>query len=256
VHGVIVVHELDGGADYGSVVIDNDKAIALLAAPGEAPIIQGTGGAPGLAVQGAGTILYMEGLTIAGNTSGLGLRVNDAFVWVDRSRITQNTGGGILAENGAQLTVRNCFVGGSVNNVPALGVDGATARVEYTTIIGGLGGTAQGLSCTAGSTVTVTDTIVLLESSNAPVTCGDATFEHSVSEVALPGTNNVNAGAYDDQSTWFMSVATGDFHLTGTHPVAIDTAAQWTIGDPPTDIDGDPRPTADPTDDFAGADIP
>src|SRR5690606_13952999 len=147
------------------------------------------------------------------------------------------------------------FVGGSVNNVPALAIDGATANITYTTIIGGLGSTAEGLSCTAGATVTVVDSIVLLQSDNEPVTCEAATFDHSVSEVELPGATNVNAGNFNDASPWFTNVATGDFHLSGMHPTAIDTAARWTADDPPTDIDGDPRPT-DEGPDYAGADIP
>ncbi|MCH9684534.1 MAG: hypothetical protein K0V04_24070 [Deltaproteobacteria bacterium] len=32
--------------------------------------------------------------------------------------------------------------------------------------------------------------------------------------------------------------------------------AQWNEGDPPTDIDGDPRPAGDRGLDYAGADIP
>jgi hypothetical protein len=57
-------------------------------------------------------------------------------------------------------------------------------------------------------------------------------------------------------SAWFVSYAAGDFHLSGTHPAVINTAAIWITGDPPTDIDGDPRPTTDGTPDVAGADVP
>ena len=73
-------------------------------------------------------------------------------------------------------------------------------------------------------------------------------------EVVDPG--NVNTGDFSDVSGWFINTVSGDFGLSGMHPVAIDTAAQWTSGDPPTDIDGDPRPTTDGAMDFAGADVP
>jgi hypothetical protein len=63
-HGVIVVHELDKGVNHGPTVIGGgNKTIALLAAPGEVPIIQGTS-TPGLRATGMGTILYMDGLTL------------------------------------------------------------------------------------------------------------------------------------------------------------------------------------------------
>ena len=56
--------------------------------------------------------------------------------------------------------------------------------------------------------------------------------------------------------TWFADYNAGDFHLSGTHPAPIDTAATWQAGDPAADIDGDPRPMTDGAMDHAGADVP
>lgn len=53
-------------------------------------------------------------VVVVGYTMGLGLRVNGALAWVDRSRIVQSSGGGVVAE--AQLVLRSCFVG-SVGDV-------------------------------------------------------------------------------------------------------------------------------------------
>ena len=255
-HGVIVVHELDGVLPYlGLVDVDAGKTIAILSAPGEAPIVQGTGGNAGVRVAGADTTLYVDGLSVAGNTGGLGLEVDESTAWVDRSRIVQNSGGGVVAQNAAELVLRNSFVGGSVTNVSVLDVNDASATLLYSTVIGGLGGLSTGVTCTPGATVSVSNSIVLLESDNPPVTCDPAVFDHSVSETALPGEGNVSAGDFNDLSGWFTSVAGGDFHLA-TAPAAIGTTAQWQDGDPATDIDGDARPMMDGASDYAGADVP
>jgi hypothetical protein len=251
-HGVIVVHELAMEAPYtGMVTIHNGKTIALLAAQGEAPIIQGTGmGNPGVRVEGAGTVLYMDGLQVS-QSAAQGLTVNDAFAWVDRSRIVDNNGGGILAQNGAELVLRNCFVGGSVNNVPAFLVDDATAEVLYSTVAAGFG-TATALTCDATSNVLARNSLFVAETNTAELMC-DAMLERNATEADLGGTN-VSLG--EMSTTWFVDYARGDFHLTATHPVAIATTAQWTTGDPLTDIDGDLRPTVDGMPDYAGADVP
>jgi hypothetical protein len=251
--GVIVVHAIDGAAPYtGAVLIDGGKAIALLAAAGEAPILQGTGGNPGVQVEGVGTILYIDGLGVVGNTMGLGLRVNGALAWVDRSRIVQNSGGGIVAEGGAELTLRNCFVGGSVNNIPALAVNGATATMVYVTVGAGFG-TATALACDAVATVDARNSLFVSEDAGGDeVQCTNATIEHSAAELDLGGTNTALG---DMATTWFLGYGTGDFHLA-TAPVTIGTSAQWESGDPSTDIDGQPRPAVDGATDYAGADVP
>ncbi len=56
--------------------------------------------------------------------------------------------------------------------------------------------------------------------------------------------------------TWFAGYAAGDFHLTVTAPLDEILIVDWQPGDPTTDIDGDPRLTADGELDYAGADVP
>jgi len=91
-HAVIVVHELNGGTPYTAAMgltIAGGKTIALLAAPGELPIIQGTGMNPGLRVEGAGTNLYIDGVQVSG-TGVQGVVVDAAFAWLDRSRVVND----------------------------------------------------------------------------------------------------------------------------------------------------------------------
>ena len=95
-------------------------------------------------------------------------------------------------------------------------------------------------------------------SSSEPGGCGLS----NQAEVDCPNIEVINsfteadAGmVFDDTSGWFFDFEGGDFHLSGTHPAAIETAAIWQLGDPTTDIDGEPRPVTDQGPDFAGADL-
>jgi hypothetical protein len=215
-HGVIVVHEQDSGLGYPGAVIDGGKVVALLTAPGEAPVLQGTGGNPGLTVEGAGTILYVDGLRVS-LSAGLGLRVNGALAWVDGSRIVQNSGGGVLAENGAELTLRNCFVGGD-DNTAAVDVDGATARITFSTLGGGTI-TATGLSCTAPDAVEVRSSVIvalgIMATGGVDVACSVADITYTATEASFMGTGNVAVGElpFMTPEDWFGDYGTGDFHL-------------------------------------------
>jgi hypothetical protein len=84
------------------------------------------------------------------------------------------------------------------------------------------------------------------------LTCAGVDISASALELDVAG----NSALGSMNTTWFINYAGGDFHLSGTHPAAINTAATWTTGDPATDIDGDPRPLTDGSPDFAGADVP
>ncbi len=259
-YGVIVVHELDGAASYqDALVIDGGKHIALLAASGEAPIVQGTGGNPGVRVEGAGTVLYTEGLWVVGNTMGLGLRVNGALAWVDRSRIVQNSGGGVLAEAGAQLVLRNCFVGDGTNGDNALTVDGTTsmpsAEVVYTTLASGVDNFIDvfPVYCDGIVDVSIRNSLLVSFDNSIEIECPMATVTSTASEALIPGVGNSALGSVG--ADWFVDIDIGNFHLNNP-PGMLATTAQWSTGDPLTDIDADPRPAVDGSPDYAGADVP
>ncbi len=59
-----------------------------------------------------------------------------------------------------------------------------------------------------------------------------------------------DVGSYDE--TWFVAPATGDFHLSGAGQAEFADIADWDVGDPLADIDGDPRPQRAPG--FPGVD--
>jgi hypothetical protein len=259
---VVIVHELDGMATYQESLELDGVSVALLAADGEAPRLQGLGGNPALSVIG-GANVFVDGLTFSGSGAA-GVAVTGASVWLDRSRVVGNTGGGIELTSGAYGQVRNCFVGGNVNDVVALSVDGANADVLYSTLIAASFGSGAALRCAGNEAPTVRNSIVVMQGADDEIQCASADVTYSATESNTPGTGNVTLD--DVMPGWFTNL-TGDFHLTGTAPIEIQSAAQWRTADPAadpprlandpaTDIDGDLRPTVDGTADVAGADIP
>jgi hypothetical protein len=256
-HGVIVVHEQDSGLGYPGVTIDAGKTIALLAAAGEAPRIQGTAGNPGVAVQGAGTILYMDGLSLRSGDA-LGLRVTEAFAWVDRSHIVDNNGGGIVAETGAELVLRNCFVGQALD-VVSLDVAESSATVLYSTVATSTFGATPALRCSSPLTVDIRNSIIVSQGGTPPdeLACPSATVTYSATEGVVAGAGNESVGPFPMMpASWFVDHAAGNYALQNEGLTIFADIAQWSTGDPPIDIDGDLRPTDDATPDYAGADVP
>src|SRR5690606_36945591 len=99
--GTIIVHAAMPNYDE-AVTVDGGRVLAFLAADDVATPprwLQGAGGPPQLTV-GDATVL-MDGLQLSGNADAVGLSVDGGRAWVDRSRIVQNSGGGVLAQSGA-----------------------------------------------------------------------------------------------------------------------------------------------------------
>jgi hypothetical protein len=243
-----VIH-LQASNETNSVTVPAGMMVAIL---GEGPtsVWTGVNSTPALTIDG-GAEVYVQRVRIAGTQGfpgGKGIVVNGEL-WLDRSEIINNAGGGLQIE-GSAIT-RNSFVGGNAADVAAIDVQGGSATISFTTLGAGLG-TAAGLLCSNGSTVTVTNSLLVARSNDDVVQCPNAAISHSALEQQQVG-ENVMLGAL--VTSWFADYANGDFHLSGTHPAEINTAASWQPGDPLVDIDGDLRPQdASPT--AAGADLP
>lgn len=253
--GTIIVH-LDSYDE--SVTVEEGRVLAFLAADvGPAvdpPQWTNTSGTVSqLTVETSATVI-IDGMLVSSNTSSSepGLLIDGGRAWIDRTRVTSSSGGGIVARASATLTLRNAFVGGNVSNRHALEVDDATANIVYTTLGAG-SGTSRALTCSGKATVSVRNSLILALSSEDEVTCPTATIEDSAAELDL-GVSNTGLGSMS--TLWFASYASGDFHLAPASPSAIAATADWRASDPPTDIDGDPRPTEDNSIDYAGADVP
>ena len=255
-YGIVIVHETSGLAFEGFTV-DGGKTVALFAEPGEDPIVQGTGGDPGLSITGAETAVYIEAVDFVGNTMDLGLVVDAGTAWVDRSRIVQNSGGGVLAQGGANLTLRNCFVGHGTGARHAVSIEsGSDANIIYSTLVSGFDNfeDVYALQCTAPGAIIVRNSFLgTLDNVGVDILCDAATVSYSASQVAIAGMNNVDLP--DIGAMWFDDINSGDL-LLDAPPAALLTTAQWNDGDPRVDIDGDPRPEENGTPDVAGADVP
>ena len=250
---VVIVHELDGASvPYLENVNLDGITVAILAADGEEPIIVGLAGNPSLALTNGATA-YVQGLAFRGNQMAVGITATASSLYLDRTEVVGNTGGGITLTGGADGHLRNCFVGGTSLDVPALQVTSSSADVLYSTII-----SAQqfeevaALRCSGAVDVTVRNSILAMVGADPEIACVGADVTDSATESNTPGTGNVMVG--NVMPAWFVSL-NDDFHLT-TPPPGVLTAAQWQQGDPPTDIDGEPRPTEPDSPDVAGADVP
>lgn len=252
--GTIVVH---GDTYNEAVTVDGGRVLAFLANDGDLPLwILAPSTSPQLEI-GDATVL-MDGIQISGNASSShpGIRVNAGQAWLDRSQVTGNDGGGMLAEAGAELVLRNCFVGDGTASANALAVDSASADVLYTTLGTGFDnfGDVFSIQCTTPVDVVVRNSVLVsFDNAAGEISCATADVINTASETLIPGTGNVALGAI--QADWFVDVTAGNF-LLDSPPASIATTATWEAGDPPTDIQGDSRPQLDGAPDVAGADVP
>jgi len=243
--GTVIVHQ----ADYNeAVTVDGGRVVAFVANEGDLPLwILAGGGSPQLTVLD-GTVL-MDGIQMSGNSSSMdpGLLVDGGRAWVDRGRIVTNLGGGIVAQAGAELVLRNCFVGGNVDDVDGVALDSSVLTMIYTTV--GAGGDfaaqSRALFCTVRSSVDIRNSILMSADDVPEIQCSGVSISGSATESMV----GFDAGL-------FTNYIVGDFTLTALGDSTFAGLAQWQDGDPATDIDGDPRPTVDATADYAGADVP
>lgn len=257
------VVQVGAGAYPEAVVVDAGITVAIIGVA-EGAILAGEvgNGQPGLSVSG-GANAFVQNLEISGNDGGgLGVQVDGAIVYLDRTQVVANTGGGLALTGNANAQVRNCFVGGA-DSQAAVDASGSTVDILYSTL-GGVAFTSPALAC-SGGTVDVRNSLLVAQDSIAELSCAGATVTFSASEELVAGDGNV--GLENMNTNWFEAYTSGDFRLTGTAPVEILSAAQWRTADPAADpprlandpavdIDGDARPDVDGTADVAGAHVP
>lgn len=252
--GTIVVHQ---GTYNEAATVDGGRVLAFLANVGDLPLwILAPSTSPQLEV-GDATVL-MDGIQISGNASSShpAIHVSAGQAWMDRSQIIGNDGGGLLAEAGAELVLRNCFVGDGTASANALAIDSASADVLYTTLGSGFDnfGDVFPIQCTTPVAVVVRNSVLVsFDNAAGEISCSMAEVTNTASETLIPGVGNVALGAIE--ADWFADVTVGNF-LLDSPPASIATTATWESGDPPTDIQGDPRPQLDGAPDVAGADVP
>ncbi|NJK31996.1 MAG: hypothetical protein HC927_06000 [Deltaproteobacteria bacterium] len=246
----MVLHERNGGISYQeSVTIGEQKKVVIMAAEGEKPVIQGVGNMPGMDMGGSSQV-FLRGLKVT-NGGGVGIRLGVTETYIQRSEVVNNTGGGIVLEGGGNLVLENSFVGGNVNDVPAVSVVSGGLVINYSTLATGFGN-APALFCSDGTGKSVRNSILVSRSNEAELDCSNVTITGSALEMAMG--ENLVLGEVDIM--WFEGYANGNFHLVpGMYPEELESAAIWQDGDPLVDIDGEARQAMAGATDFAGADV-
>lgn len=250
---VVVVHERDGGLPYTESTLISGLKIAIVAADGEQPTLQGVDGDPTFLID-QGSTVYLAGLIVRGNTAAEGISLDEATTYVDDSQIVQNGGGGVSAVGG-DLVLRNSFVSGNGGNdfsaTTGIRAEGTHVNIAYSTISFNDGDGADSFQCDA-ATGTLRNSIVL-GTDPTSFACPGVSAEYTAFDDVIAGPGNVDVSPAS--GAWFVNPAS-DFHLTATGSSVFSTIAQWSDGDPSTDIDGtDPRPSSDGSADVAGADV-
>jgi len=197
----------------------------------------------------------MKGLYVD-DGDGVGVSVAGGQVWIEKSRIVNNSGGGIVVDGGGSLVLENSFVGGS-NSAPAIDVLDGDISVLYSTL--GFPALVAGaaLSCSDGSSSTLRNSLVTSTHVDPEIQCPQLTVSGSALESMSDDINDAGGNVFMDNLVleWFTDYLAGDFTLAdGLYPPIIEGAATWLDGDPATDINGDARPTTNGMSDFAGAD--
>ena len=84
--------------------------------------------------------------------------------------------------------------------------------------------------------------------------CPRLVASYSAFDQSVAGAGNVDLGTFE--LGWFDDFVGIDPHLTKAGEAVFADVAEWNDGDPPADIDGEPRPNMDGAPDYAGADVP
>ncbi len=250
---VLIVH---AGAFAESVQISGEK-VAILAAEGDSPTVAGevADGQPAFNISG-GAVVYIQGLRVNGNDgSGLGIDVDGSTLYIDRTEVVANSGGGINLTNAAVGWIRSSIVGAnggsSFTGLFGVSADESTLTIEGSTVaLNDTQGAAPASLLCNGGTVTVRNSIIVAEA--VPSISCDGDFSYSAVDTDVGGATNVVLDTFD--FGWFDSLGPGGFHL-GASGDAFEDIALVEAGDYPFDFDGDPRPAAGAMD-HAGADTP
>lgn len=244
-----IVH---AGAYTDSFTVEAGKVVAFVAY-GEDEVTWNNGGgfSSQLTVSAGSTVLLDRIDFVDGGT-------NDWLVdvlgraWVDRAEVVPAKEG-IRVQDGGELTLRNCLIGGAPMGGRGLFVTGtASAEVLYTSVASVNNPAVQ---CGDMAEVTIRNSIIVS-------TDGDAPGELVCPPAVLMGTaTEAQVGVFAANAEWFVDFTDPgflgvDLRLSQNGAFVFQDYATWQIGDPPIDIDGQPRPVNAGASDYPGGDVP
>ncbi|MEM7153799.1 MAG: hypothetical protein AAF799_13205 [Myxococcota bacterium] len=213
-----------------------------------------------VAIDCFGADLWLVNLGLMGGT-GTGLRAVDCDVHLSGVHVGGNDRGAITTSGNTTLSIVNSVIG--LNGVPlategtALELRGGTAEIVHSTIAANYGEPDRASVLCSGAALRIHNSIVT--SFDASIDCPQAQVDHSV--VDTPSLSGDGVFIADFNPQWFNSFGAGRTRVrwpTLADPESSPMAgvAQWALGDPLTDIDGDPRPAVDGSEDYAGCERP
>src|SRR5690606_22798987 len=147
----IIFHRYNNDNAYQESV-DIAGTVALLAAPGEEPRLQGNmnpaaltvtgtlfmrgvrvqnGSATGISIEGGSATV--EQCTVMSN-AGVGISLTGGSATVERSKVINNPLGGILVDGGGMLGLVNSFAGGDQSDQRAVDIADGSGIITYSTL--------------------------------------------------------------------------------------------------------------------------
>ncbi|MEM6989824.1 MAG: hypothetical protein AAF721_04990 [Myxococcota bacterium] len=180
---------------------------------------------------------------------GQGGMVIDGTAHLERSTVSNNFTMGGITLTGDLTMVNSLMYANEYTNDGIRASDGGQFDLLYTTVVGAI-------DCTDNGPSTIRNSIVMGHNFEAGQACTSAAVDYSVVNLGVgQGAGNVMADDTDLDSIFVDPVTNGaDYHvIAGSIPMDV---AVWNEGDPAGDQDGDARPSADATADYAGHDVP
>lgn len=248
---VLQIHTPADDIEYGTpITIAAGRRIALL---GQDELVAGLGvpynqDRPAVLSVESGAAVYVSRLRLTGGE----IVVGAASLWLDRVDARNPWGATVhTVDPQADVTLVNSWIRGGDYELGAVRIDAGHVDGVFTTVLGD--GVAVG--CAPQATSTIRSSLLISWSSVDAIDCSGIDLSYSALEEQYAGAGNQSLGAAQPL-VWFEIDydAGGIVRLTDASPQLLGVTARWATGDPPWDIDGEPRPTMDGTMTFAGAD--
>lgn len=263
-----------GGTAYAEAASVAGATVALIGAG--VPSLSGEPDAASLTV-GAGAIVYLQAIRVAGNPDTHGLDCSGGVLWLDQSESRDNAGYGVHTTGPCQVTLRrasahgndgggirmlggtlvldNATVGvnGDGGSGPGINLQYATVDILYSTIAGNSGAGPDSMQCLTAEGTVRNSIVTGITTNSIDLDCFTLDYTaNAVDTATFAGGEGVAVGAYS--AAWFAAPDAGDFRLLHPPFTPFGDVAQWQDGDPPQDADGTMRPVGTPG--YAGVDEP
>lgn len=266
-----VVRLAKGSAAYtGAVAIGGGGARTIVILGEDEPVLEVDGTAIDVSLSSR---FFLDGVVVRQSTQGL--QCTNSEVWLTSSAIQTSEGGigaqgcevhlrgsrvvghdgDAVAMSSGSLDVRSSVIAGNATTVGESGgirLDGTSLEMAFATIVNN---GAFNLSCSGAGQREARSSVIAGPGGSSIVGCNDLRADDTFLDVeGLPGDRQVQAPPWDP--SWFSNVELLDYHVRVAADSPFRDVGLWTLGDPFSDMDGDPIDYSMGTPVFAGADQP